>query len=122
MRPLTFRQRLFVAYFLGESSGSAAMRRKARYRWPETQGPRLLKSSKVREAIAARVETAAIAVDEVLARLADTATSDLMDFIAADDTGNWKVDLKRIKQLGLGHLIKRLTRQSSPLAARFRRA
>lgn len=31
-----------------------------------------------------------------------------MDFIAVDDTGDWKVDFKRIKRLGLGHLVKRL--------------
>jgi Terminase small subunit len=109
MRPLNYRQRLFVAYYLGQSSGSAAdAARKAGYKWPETQGPRLLKRSEIRAAIAARVETAAISADEVLARLADTATSDLMDFIEVEGTDDWKVDLKRIKQLGLGHLIKRL--------------
>ncbi len=109
MRPLNYRQRLFVANYLGESSGSAAdAARKAGYRLPETQGPRLLKRSEIRAVLAAQVETAAISADEVLARLADTATSDLMNFIAVNDTGDWKVDLNRIKQLGLGHLIKRL--------------
>ncbi len=109
MQPLNYRQRVFVAHYLGESSGSAAdAARKAGYKWPETQGPRLLKNSEVRVAVAARMETAAISADEILARLADTATSDLMDFIAVDDTGDWKVDFKRIKRLGLGHLVKRL--------------
>jgi hypothetical protein len=109
MRPLNYRRRLFVAYYLGESSGSAAdAARKAGYKWPETQGPRLLKTSEIRAAIATRVETAAISADEVLARLTDTATADLLDFIELDRTGDWKVDLKRIKHLGLGHLIKRL--------------
>jgi Terminase small subunit len=109
MRPLNYRQRLFVAYYLGESSGSAAdAARKAGYKWPETQGPRLLKTDEIRAAIAAQVETVAISADEVLARLTDIATSDLMDFIAVDGNGDWQVDLKRIKRLGLGHLIKRL--------------
>ena len=109
MRPLNYRQRVFVAYYLGESSGSAAdAARKAGYRWPETQGPRLLKNTGNSRSRRARVETAAISADEVLARLADTATSDLMDFIAVDCKGNWKVNLKRIKRLGLGHLVKRL--------------
>ncbi len=114
MRPLNYRQRLFVAYYLGESSGSAAdAARKAGYKWPETQGPRLLKAPEIRAAIAARVESAAISADEVLARLADTATADLMQFIELDKTGDWKVDLKRIKQLGLGHLIKRLRKNKN---------
>ncbi len=109
MRPLNYRQRVFVAHYLGESSGSAVdAARRAGYRWPETQGPRLLKNPEIRAAVAARVETAAISADEVLARLADTATSDLMDFIAVDREGDWKVNLKRIKMLGLGHLVKRL--------------
>jgi hypothetical protein len=43
-----------------------------------------------------------------LARIADVATSDLLNFIEVDDKGGWKVDLKLVKRLGLGHLIKRL--------------
>ena len=46
--------------------------------------------------------------NEVLARIADVATSDLLDFIEVDKDGGWKVDLKLVKRLGLGHLIKRL--------------
>ena len=109
MRPLNYRQRLFVEHYLGESSGSAVdAARRARYRWPETLGPRLVKKSGVRAAIDARVATAAIAANEVLARIADVATSDLLNFIEVDNNGAWKVDLKLVKRLGLGHLIKRL--------------
>ena len=106
MQPLNYRQRMFVAYYLGESSGSAAdAARKAGYKWPETQGPRLLKTSEIRAAIAARVETAAISADEVLARLSDTATSDLMHFIELDSTGEWKVDLKGINEAFCGREV-----------------
>jgi Terminase small subunit len=109
MRPLNYRQRLFVEHYVGESSGSAVdAARQAGYRWPEKQGPRLVKSSGVRAAIAARVETAAIAASEVLARVADVATSDLLNFIGADKTGGFEVNLKLVKRLGLGHVIKRL--------------
>ena len=109
MRPLSFQQRMFVEYYLGESEGSAAdAARRAGYRWPEKLGPRLAKTSGIRAAIDARVKTAAIAANEVLARIADVATSDLLDFIAVDPNGDWKVDLKLVKQRGLGHLIKRL--------------
>ena len=48
------------------------------------------------------------AANEVLARIADLATADLLNFIDVDPKGVWKVDLKLIKRLGLGHLIKRL--------------
>ena len=109
MEPLNYRQRLFVEHYLTESSGSAVdAARRAGYRWPETQGPRLLTTRGVRAAIDARVATAAIAANEVLARIADVATSDLLNFIDVDDKGGWKVDLKLVKRLGLGHLIKRL--------------
>jgi hypothetical protein len=109
MRPLRYRQRLFVEYYLGESEGSAAdAARRAGYRWPEKHGPRLVKTGEVRAAIDARVETAAIAASEVLARIADVATSDLLNFIEVNPGGDWKVDLKQVQRLGLGHLIKRL--------------
>ena len=109
MGPLNYRQRLFVEHYLAESSGSAVdAARRAGYRWPETQGPRLVKKSGVQAAIDARVATAAIAANEVLARIADVATSDLLNFIEVDKEGGWKVDLKLVKRLGLGHLIKRL--------------
>ena len=54
------------------------------------------------------METAAIAASEVLARVADVATSDLLNFIGADKTGGFEVNLKLVKRLGLGHVIKRL--------------
>ena len=109
MRPLSYRQRLFVEYYLGESEGSAVdAARRAGYRSPETLGARLLKNPTIRAAIDARVETAAMAADEVLARIADLASSDLTEFIDVDPKGVCKVNLKLVKRLGLGHLIKRL--------------
>jgi Terminase small subunit len=109
MRPLSYRQRLFVEYYLGESEGCAVdAARRAAYRWPEKVGARLVAISGIRAAIDARVETAAIAANEVLARVADVATSDLLNFIEVDPGGDWKVDLKQVQRLGLGHLIKRL--------------
>ncbi len=111
MRPLNFRQRLFVEYYLGESKGSAAdAARRAGYRWPLKVGERLVERCAVRAAIDARVETAAIPANEVLARLADVATSNMLNFIQVESNGDWKVDLNLVKQLGLGHLIKRLRR------------
>ncbi len=109
IRPLNYRQRLFVEYYLGESKGNAAdAARRAGYRWPLKVGERLVERCAVRAAIDARVETAAIAADEVLARTTDVATADLLNFIKVESNGDWNVDLNLVKQLGLGHLIKRL--------------
>ncbi len=109
MRPLCYRRRMFVEFYLGESKGCAVdAARRAGYRWPLKVGSRLVKASGIRAAIDARVETAAIAANEVLARIADVATSDLLNVIAVDPPGDWKVDLKQVQRLGLGHLIKRL--------------
>jgi Terminase small subunit len=109
MRSLSYQQRLFVEYYLGESSGSAVdAARRAGYQWPEKLGPRLVEQSRVRAAINARLATAAMTANEVLARVADIASCDLLDFIDVDKEGGCKVDLKLVKRLGLGHLIKRL--------------
>jgi hypothetical protein len=109
MRPLSYRQRLFVEYYLGESAGCAVdAARRAGYSTPHPEGVRLLKNPTIRAAINARVATAAMAADEVLARIADLASADLTEFIDVDPKGVCKVNLKLIKRLGLGHLIKRL--------------
>jgi len=71
MRPLSYRQRLFVEFYLGESSGSAVdAARRAGYRWPTKLGARLVEKREVKAAIDARVATAAMAANEVLARVA----------------------------------------------------
>jgi Terminase small subunit len=109
MRSLTYRQRLFVDFYLGDSSKSPiAAARRAGYRWPEKLGPRLLKQSGIQAAIDAGAATAAVTSDEVMARLADVATVDLLDFFDISRDGQVKVDVELVKRLGLGHLIKRV--------------
>src|SRR5271157_2957037 len=61
-----------------------------------------------RAAIDVRMATAAMAANEVLARVADVASCDLLDLIDVDEKGGVKVDLKLANRRGLGHLIKRL--------------
>ncbi len=109
MRPLSYRQSLFVEFYLGESKGCAVdAARRAGYSAPHPEGVRLLKTPTIRAAIDARVMTAAMAASEVLARVADLASADLTEFIHVDKPGVCKVDLKLVKRLGLGHLIKRV--------------
>jgi phage terminase small subunit len=108
MRPLTYRQRLFVAFYLGKSKGCALdAARRAGYASPHPEGARLLKRPAIRAAIDAHVDTAAMTAEEVLARLADAASTNVLDFIDLASDG-CKVDLKRIRRRGLGHLIKRV--------------
>ena len=84
------------------------MPRRAWHPSPEELGPRLLKKSAVQAAIAAGAGTAAITPNEVLARYADIAASDMRDFMAVDKNGGFKVDLKLSQRRDLGHLIKRV--------------
>jgi len=74
MRPLSYRQRLFVEFYLGESAGCAVdAARRAGYTTPHPRWLHCTKSLTIRAAINARVATAAMAADEVLARIADLA-------------------------------------------------
>ena len=73
-----------------------------------SSGRRLVKIGRVQAAIDAGVETAGTTSSEVLARIADVATSDILDFMKIGRDGQGRVDLRRVKRLGLGHLIKRL--------------
>jgi hypothetical protein len=109
MRPLSYRQRMFVDFYLGEASRSPVdAARRAGYRWPEKAGPRLVKKGEVQAAIDASVATAAMASNEVLARVAEVASVDMLGFMNRDQDGFVKADLELVQQLGLGHLIKRL--------------
>ncbi len=109
MRQLSYRQRLFVEFYLGESKGCAIdAARRAGYSSPHPEGARLLKKAAVRAAVEARLTTAAMAASEVLARIADVASINMMDFIDFSSENAGKVDLKLVKRRGLGHLIKRV--------------
>jgi hypothetical protein len=109
VRSLSCRQRLFIEYYLGESSRSPVdAARRAGYRSPERLGPRLVKHPAVQAAIDVGEAPAAMTSNEVLARLADVAAVDLLDFVDVDRDRRVKVDLKLVKRLGLGYLIKRL--------------
>jgi len=109
MRPLTYRQRLFVEFYLGKSAGCAAdAARRAGYASPHPGGQKLLKKAAVRAAIDARLTSAAMASSEVLARITDVASADLTKFIDVKTAGECKLDLKLIKSMGLGHLIRRV--------------
>ena len=109
MRPLCYRQRMFVSFYLGESSECAVdAARRAGYPEPEKLGPKLVEQEEVRAAIDAGEATAAMPANEVLARAADVASADLLVFSRADEKGRRRVNLDLVQRLGLGHVIRRL--------------
>jgi hypothetical protein len=106
---LTYRQRLFVCAYLGTAAGNATeAARAAGYAQPHSQGPRLLANVGIRAAIAAKLAGAALAAEEVLARLSDMASADLADFLAISPKGH-RVDLAKARRAGKTHLIKKLS-------------
>ncbi len=110
MAELTYKQRLFVDYYLGESQGNATdAARRAGLSSPEVQSSRLLRNVKVRTAIDSRLESSAMHSKEVLARLSEIASGSLDEFLDIPDKGDWSLDLKRAKRhrkLGLLKKVK----------------
>jgi hypothetical protein len=108
-REPTYKQRLFVEAYLGESNGNATdAARRAGYAWPEKVAERLVGKSGIRAAINARVASAAMGTNEVLARMADIASADIGEFLEFDDDRGWRIDLR-----GAGrrtYVIKRIKR------------
>ncbi len=100
---------MFVNYYLGESSRSAAgAARRAGFRDPDVRGPLLLKKAEIQAAIGTGEDTAAIPADEVLARVADIACADMLDFVEVDKSGYPRVNLRRVRRPGTGHLLRKL--------------
>jgi phage terminase small subunit len=106
---LTYKQRRFVAYYLGECNGNALeSARRAGYRSPHPEGARLLQNATIRAAIDAKLASVAMPADEILARMSDTAGADMEDFVTVKKSGAWDVDLRRAKRLGKMHVIKKI--------------
>ncbi|MBN1991345.1 MAG: terminase small subunit [Anaerolineae bacterium] len=80
----------------------------AGYAHPRQAGSRLLSNVDIKEAIQARLEEMKLTADEVLVRLADTARFDVLSF-ATLDGGQVGIDLKKIHEAGLGHVVKKIS-------------
>lgn len=110
---LTYKQRLFVAAYLGEANGNATeAARIAGYAHPEVIGCRLVKKSSIRAAVSAKLNKAAMPADEVLARISQIASGSLEPFIQIEGEGRdetWRVSLtkaRKAKRLGLLKKLK----------------
>ena len=106
---MTYKQRLFVAAYLGDAKGNAVeAARIAGYAWPDKVGSQLLGKTRIRAAIAAQLDRAAMKADEVLARLSEIAGASFRDFLEIKPDGTWKTDLNRARRRGKLGLIKRI--------------
>ncbi|MDR3582601.1 MAG: terminase small subunit [Candidatus Pacebacteria bacterium] len=126
MSTLNHRQRLFVHYYLGDAKDNAVKAAKmAGYANPESAAFQLLKSRVISGYLEQKLEeSGAMPVAEVLARLSTIASLDVMEFVEfvedVDARGNVKLDssgepiekpvldLKKVKKLKKGNLIKDL--------------
>jgi hypothetical protein len=96
---LTYKQRLFVSFYLGEANGNATKAaRLAGYSSPEKQGYQLLGKTRIRAAVDSALAAAAMSSDEVLARLSEFAAADLSDYVTVGDDGEGWVDLTKAKR------------------------
>jgi len=109
---LSYKQRLFVEYYLGVANGNGTKAAQlAGYGAPNVAAVaahRLLKNAKIATFISERISAAAISADEVLARLSEHATADLGDFIRIDDEGGFRLDLTRAKRAKRTRVLKKL--------------
>lgn len=119
---LTPRQEEFVELMLSDPSMTQTeAARLAGYAHPHVAGNKLAKRPEIRARLRGRVESVAMAADEMLARMADFARADITEFFDCfreeklhDENGEEcgvarLLDLEKVRGKRLGHLIKRLT-------------
>lgn len=101
---LTTKERLFVEYFLGESFFNATdAARRAGYKHPNKQGPRMLVKVGIHDAIKGRLNEAAMTANEVLARLTNQARGSIADVL----TDRGEFDFEEAKRRGTVSLVKK---------------
>lgn len=106
-RDLTLRQEKFVAAYLGEANGNATRAaRLAGYRQPAKQGPRLLKKAEIAARVGAKVAEIAAGPDEILRRLEQQSTANLLWFYDVGPDGLPKLNLNKAEAKEHAHLIR----------------
>jgi hypothetical protein len=108
---LTDMQRLFVVEYAScLNARRAAIRAGYSEKTAQEQGSRLLSIVKVREAIDQLLSDRIMSAMEVLERFGQQARGDHSQFYEDDFNGGIYVNLKKLCDAGLGHLIKSITR------------
>jgi phage terminase small subunit len=109
-KALTGKQKIFVEAYIGEARFNATeAARIAGLRHPNKQGPRELVKVGIKQAIAARLDEAAMSANEVLFRLTEIARGDADDFL--DEQGRF--DLQRIRERKKTGLIKKIKQKNT---------
>ncbi len=103
---LTAKQRIFVEGCIANGGNATKAARDAGYKHPNVQGSQNLVKLSVRERINARINESQVHTDEVIGTLVSQMRSDIGDFMPDDPV------VSRAKELGLSHLIKKLTVKS----------
>lgn len=98
---LTNKRRIFVEEYLKCWNATEAARR-AGYKFPNRQGPRLLSFVGIKEKINQRLKEKVMSADEVLLRLAEQARADISEFVGIRGAIDWIAVQEK------GHLIKKI--------------
>lgn len=101
------KQQVFVSEYLKCWNATEAARR-AGYKQPHSQGPRLLENVGVAEAIRARIEEKAMSADEVLLRLAEQARGTMAAFLDENE----QIDLEAARRADALHLVKSISQSA----------
>jgi len=109
---ITKKQRVFIEEYL-QCWNAAEAARRAGYsqRTARIQASKLLTKPDIQEEIQKRISEKAMSADEVLLRLGDMARGDLGDFVDIESM-SFNVSLKKAKELGLTHLIKKVKQRT----------
>lgn len=104
MAGLNAKRRVFIEEYLRCWNATEAARR-AGYKQPHSQGPRLLGNVEVQAAKDARIAERAMGADEVLHRLAEQARGDIGEILRDDGS----IDLAGAKAAGKTRLLKSIS-------------
>lgn len=106
---LTVYEAMFVNYFMGEAGFNRTKAAKmCGFLHAKEMGYQLLNRPAVKAAIKAKLNKAAMSVEELLIRLTEQASSSIEDCMSRGPNG-WHLDLDKAKRLGKMHLIKKIT-------------
>lgn len=105
---LTWKQRLFVYYYIQNDGNGTDAAERAGYAKPTIQAFENLRKPNIKAAIAAKVTSAALSADEVLARYAELASVNMGDFIGVTASGQPVLNIAKAKKAGKLHLIRKI--------------
>jgi len=107
---LTNKQRVFVEEYLHSFNATeAALKAGYSERTAYSIGHENLRKPEIASFIKERINEKTMQADEVLLRLSDQARGLPVECLRAPSVLGWTVDFEKLKELGLTHLIKKLT-------------